>query len=116
MLPHSLTRIVVVDRAFVDYINSDEFGNGTFGSFLARWMTSRGVTDLFTVSGSAVARARLIARNEKFITVQRNSMRDELLAAARVGRLVYMDGPMVDVFVPEGSTAATAEEIEELDD
>lgn len=110
-----LARITVADRAFVAYVDSDEFGRGAFGSFLARWLADRGVTDLFTLSGRAASRVPLVARNEKFIAEQRSSMRDELLSAARTGRLVYSDGPLVDVFVAEGTDAATSLELEELD-
>ena len=58
-----------------------------------------GVTDLFTISGSVRARTPAIRRNEKFIKVQRDSAREQLLSAARTGRLGWHDGPMVDVFV-----------------
>lgn len=111
-----LARITVVDQAFVAYVDSDEFGRGTFGSFLACWLADRGVTDLFTLSGRAAGRAPLIARNEKFIAEQRSSMRSQLLSAARTGQLVYQDGPQVDVFVTEGTSAATEDELMLLDD
>lgn len=105
-----------MDRAFVAYVDSDKFGRGTFGSYLAGWMADRGVTDLFTVSGSAQARAPTIRRNAKFIAEQRNSMRDQLHRAACTGQLTYHNGPMVDVFVPDGVAAATLAELDALDD
>ena len=111
-----LARITVADQAFIAYVDSDEFGHGTFGSFLAHWLADRGVTDLFTLSGSAAGRAPLIARNEKFIAEQRSCMRRQLLSAARTGQLVYQDGPLVDVFVAEGTSAATEAELVLLDD
>ena len=58
----------------------------------------------------------MIARNAKFIAEQRNSAREQLHSAARTGQLAWQDGPMVDVFVPEGASAASAEELEELED
>ena len=109
-------RIVVVNLAFIAYVDSDEFGSGTFGSFLCRWMAAHSVTDLFTVSGCAKARAPSIKRNEQFIATQRSRMREQLHSAACAGQLVWHDGPMVDLFVPEGITAATTAELEELED
>ena len=97
-------------------MDADEFGTGTFQAFLKRWLAVRGICDLFTVSGSAEARAPAIKRNEIFIAEQRQSLREELHAAACTGRIVWHDGPMVDVFVPDGHTTVTAVQLEELGD
>ena len=44
--------------------------------------------------------------NEAFIGRVRDEIRARLLAAARTGKLVYLDGPQVDVFVANGSMVA----------
>ena len=53
-------------------------------------------------------------RNKAFIDTARTELRAHLLEAARSGRLVYNDGPLVDVFV-DGKAEATAEDLELLD-
>ena len=53
--------------------------------------------------------------NEAFIGRVRDEIRARLLAAARTGKLVYLDGPQVDVFVADGSSEASPIVLEELD-
>ena len=61
-------------------------------------------------------RREAIASNERFIAEERTLLRERLLAAARAGRLPFQDGALVDVFVEDGKSAATAIELEALDD
>jgi hypothetical protein len=106
---------IKADYAFVDYVDSASFGSGTFGAYLVEWMRSRGVVDLNTVRGIG-GRREAIASNERFIAEERTLLRERLLAAARAGRLPFQDGALVDVFVEDGKSAATAIELEALDD
>ena len=43
-------------------------------------------------------------------------MRASLLAAAQDEKLVYLDGPQLDVFVADGSTETSPFDLEALDD
>ena len=100
---------IVVDKAFIAYCDTPNFGKGTFATFLVAWAgrMGRGVSDLNSVrlkSGSA--RRDLLARNEKFINEERERVRDELLAAAVDNRLPYAEGPQLDVFVEYEGEAA----------
>ena len=54
--------------------------------------------------------------NETFIGAERDEMRANLLAAAQDKKLVYLDGPQLDVFVADGSSEASPFDLEALDD
>ena len=45
-----------------------------------------------------------------------DGLRERLLHAAQTGRLAWHDGPLVDVFVPEGISRLSAVDLDALDD
>ena len=98
------------------YVDSDSFGSGDFGSFFVNWLQRRGVTDLHSVRGRASTRGYATQRNLTFINQQRAALRERLLHAAQTGRLAWHDGPLVDVFVPEGTSRLSAVDLDALDD
>ena len=42
--------ILEADRAFVSYVDSEQFGTGTFGTFFIGWLEERGVANLKTLT------------------------------------------------------------------
>ena len=56
-----------------------------------------------------------VAANLEFIAEERQRLRDQLLQAAREGRLKYNDGALIDVFLLEGKSRATDVELDQLD-
>ena len=103
---------VVVDLAFVAYADSDTFDDGTFASFLVSWLADRGVTDLHSIRGNGDRGSR-VERNARFVSEQRKLFREQLLEAAKTGKLAWQNGPLIDIFVQEGREAAT--DLEALD-
>jgi len=99
---------VVGDEAFVAYVSSGSFGEGVFRRFLVDWLQAKGVTDLNTIRGSGGTRGPCTQRNLTFINQRRSEMREQLLHAASVGKLVWHDGPLVDIFVPSERAAETS--------
>ena len=63
---------------------------------------------------SPAGRLGLVGRQH--LDSHKTLLRERLLAAARAGRLPFQDGALVDVFVEDGKSAATAIELEALDD
>ena len=107
----------VGDRAFVAYLDSDESGGGRFANFFQRWLEQQGVANLKAMDVSKRAAMRAAVRaNEAFIGTERDAIRARLLAAARAQRLVYQDGPQVDIFVEQGDSEASAIDLEALDE
>ena len=107
----------VGDRAFVAYLDSDESGGGRFANFFQRWLEQQGVANLKALDVSKRAAMRTAVRaNEAFIGTERDAIRARLLAAARAQRLVYQDGPQVDIFVEQGDSEASAIDLEALDE
>ena len=108
---------LVVERAFLAYCDSSAFGKGGFGKFLTGWLArrGRGVVDLNSVRGSGATRGDVVRGNEAFIKKERDELRARLLAAARALKLPYTDAAL-DEFVAEGATAASASDLDALDD
>jgi len=78
--------ILVINRAFVAYCNSLEFGRGTFATFLPRWLSRLGrkAIDLSTVRGRGDRRAA-VEGNLAFIAEERRLLRERLVQAASNG-------------------------------
>ena len=107
----------VGDRAFVAYLDSNESGGGRFAGFFQRWLEQLGVANLKALDVSKRAAMRTAVRaNEAFIGTERDAIRARLLAAARAQRLVYLDGPQVDIFVGQGDSEASAIDLDALDE
>ena len=107
----------VGDRAFVAYLDSNESGGGRFANFFQRWLEQQGVANLKALDVSKRAAMRTAVRaNGAFIGIERDAIRARLLAAARAQRLVYLDGPQVDIFLEQGDSQASAIDLEALDE
>ena len=85
----------------MDYVNSPNFGNGSFGHFLPAWFLIQGVTDLFQVKDSATRRTAAIAANLAYIRGERTAMRIKLGLAQSEGKLAFTDGPVLPDFTDE---------------
>ena len=113
---------LVVSRAFVAYVDSSEFGKGTFGKFLVEWLGGQQpqpVVDLLTVGRSGTRRVAAVESNEAFIREERIQLRALLLRAGREGKLLFQNGAMLHDFVESAdaaATSATSAELDELDD
>jgi hypothetical protein len=79
---------LVVDRAFVAYVDSSDFGTSSFESFLRTWLgqLQPPVVDLLTVTNSGTLRTAAIEGNLSFIREERVRIRALLLAAAHAGK------------------------------
>ena len=112
---------LVVSRAFVAYADSNEFGKGTFGTFLVAWLAEQQpqpVVDLRsrTLGRSGTQRVAAVEGNLAFIREERTQLRALLLRARREGKLAFQDGAMLHDFVESADAAATSAELDELDD
>ena len=67
-------------QIFLLYVDSAEFGNGTFKSFFERELAALGVVDTEKYKGTALTRAA--RANQEFILEQRAEMRARLVQAA----------------------------------
>jgi hypothetical protein len=109
---------LVVSRV-VAYVDSSEFGKGTFGKFLVEWLGGQQpqpVVDLLTVGRSGTRRVAAVESNEAFIREERIQLRALLLRAGREGKLLFQNGAMLHDFVESADAAATSAELDELDD
>ena len=109
---------LVVDRAFVAYVDSSDFGTCSFDVFLRTWLGQlqpQPVVDLFMVTNSGTQRIAAIEGNLAFIREERIRIRALLLAAARAGKLSD-DGALLSDFVAEGRKAASAAELDARDE
>ena len=108
---------LVVDRAFVAYVESSDLGTRSFDIFLRTWLSQlqpQPVVDLFTVINSGTQRIAAIEGNLAFIREERVRIRALLLAAARAGKLGD-GGALLGDFV-EGCVAASAAELDVRDE
>eukprot|EP00966_Prymnesium_polylepis_P321054 7377371-Prymnesium_polylepis.1 len=102
---------LTVDRGFVAYVDSRDFGTGSFDVFLRTWLGQlqpQPVIDLFTVTNSGTQRIKAVEGNLAFIREERIRIRALLLAAARAGKLSN-EGALLADFVEGRAAAATAE-------
>ena len=110
--------ILVVDRAFVAYVDSTDFGNYCFESFLRDWLAERGVVDLFLVGQSG--RKKAIKGNLQFIQEERQQLRTRLRVALGQDNLDIAtwvaDGCLLEAFAEDSSKVATEQELQALDD
>ena len=108
---------LVVDRAFVAYVDSSDFGTGSFESFLRIWLgqLQPPVADLFTVTNSGTQRIAAIEGNLSFIREERVRIRALLLAAARAGKLSD-EGALLGEFLESGRTAPSMAELDARDE
>ena len=116
LLPQAFGRS---SSAFVAYVDSSEFGKGTFGKFLVEWLGGQQpqpVVDLLTVGRSGTRRVAAVESNEAFIREERIQLRALLLRAGREGKLLFQNGAMLHDFVESADAAATSAELDELDD
>ena len=70
---------------------------------------------LHSLRGTAV-RSDAKERNLSFINEQRAQLIERLLHAAQTGKLAWHDGPLVDVFVPEGTSRLSTVDLDAVDD
>ena len=112
---------LVVSRAFVAYADSNEFGKGTFGTFLVAWLAEQqpqSVVDLRsrTLGRSGTQRVAAVEGNLAFIREERTQLRALLLRAGREGKLAFQDGAVLEDFVENADDAATSAELDELNE
>ena len=110
--------ILVVDQAFMAYVDSSLFRSGTFPAFLVSWLGAegRGVADLTGLGVLGAAQRRVqIAHNLAFIQEERRQLRERLRAAANDDAINLFAGAQLQEFVAPGATAATAVDLERLD-
>jgi hypothetical protein len=81
---------VQIHHAFVDYLDSPQFGTASFKAFLVAWMAERGVSDLKPLAGTP-GYAAAAASNMAYITGCRREACDDLASAAVAGRLAWSD-------------------------
>ena len=77
----------VVRDIYLEYVASDEYGGGTFLTFLEGRLLEMGVRDLCALHG--VAKRAAGKANQAFIIEQRAEMRGRLVQAAMDGVLKY---------------------------
>ena len=108
----------VSDRAFVAYVDSDDYGTAIFPTFFVRWLKAQPlpVLDLFAVRDSAAGRSAAVAGNEAFIREERTRLRELLRDGAREGLLPGEQGARLGDFVEKAADAASEEELNALDE
>ena len=97
----------VARDAYVLYVNSDEYGTGSFESYLRRYLSNIGVLDLDGCKGTSKSAAR--NANQTFILEERAEMRARLVQLAIDNKLKFgsaalagfVQGPVVQVQVDE---------------
>jgi len=107
---------LVVDRAFVAYVDSSEFGSGSFDTFLVTWLGQlepQPVVNLLTVANSGTQRRAAVEGNLAFIRQERVRYRQLLLSAARAGKL-NATGAVLGDFVTSG--VASASDLDAMDE
>jgi len=72
---------------YIRYVDSDQYGTGTFETYLQAELNREGVHDLDKCHGSAIRKQR--KANQTFILEQRAEMRARLLQLAMEGKLEY---------------------------
>lgn len=111
-------RILVVNQAFVAYVDSSLFLTGSFPAFLVSWLGAegRGVADLTGLGVGGTAQRKVqIAHNLAFIQEERRQLCERLRAAANDDVIELFAGAQLEEFVAPGATAATAVDLEQLD-
>lgn len=78
---------VAARDAFLRYVDSDEYGNGTFREFLVKDFAAQGVHNIAKLSGAKQTEAS--RGNQSFILHQRAEMRQRLVSAAMAGNLKH---------------------------
>ena len=108
----------MVRDIYIEYMDSDEYGNSTFFTFLERRLLEMGVRDLRALHG--VAKRAAGKANQAFILEQRAEMRGRLVQAAMDGVLKFnaaaLAGFRRDGGGPGGDGEAEVIDVDMLDD
>ena len=72
---------------YIRYVDSDQYGTGSFATYLHAELNKEGVHDLDKCCGSAIRKQR--KANQTFILEQRAEMRARLLQLAMEGKLEH---------------------------